>query len=167
MAVLSPTYAGFWAESRGYTSRAVAVSRETALGGGLPPAAVATFASPYRFVQDSKSDHALWHADPTMSNIYLSPLLLVLAINLQGTGGNARFRWFLLLVAISYLLASLGGATPLYGWLYDLVPPVRFLRFAAGFRCHYIVTVVVWPCWLPRPTRGLSRFLCHKMDCPP
>jgi hypothetical protein len=23
------------------------------------------------------------------------------------------------------------------------VPPVRFLRFAAGFRCHYIVTVVV------------------------
>ena len=78
LAVLSPTYAGFWAESRGYTSRAAAVSRETALGGGLPPAALATFASPYRFVHDSKSDHALWHADPTMSSIYLSPLLLVL-----------------------------------------------------------------------------------------
>ena len=46
-------------------------------------------------------------------------------------------------MALIYLLTSLGGATPLYGWLYDLVPPVRFLRFAAGFRCHYIVTVVV------------------------
>ncbi len=46
-------------------------------------------------------------------------------------------------MALLYLLVSLGGATPLYGWLYDLVPPVRFLRFAAGFRCHYLVTVVV------------------------
>ena len=31
----------------------------------------------------------------------------------------------------------------MYGWFYDLVPPVRFLRTAAAFRCHYLVTVVV------------------------
>ena len=143
LAVLSPTYAGFWAESRGYTSRSAAVSRETALGGGLPPAALATFASPYLSVWNSKSDHPLWHVDVTMSSIYLSPLLLVLALNLQGAGRNARFRRFLLIVALLYLLVSLGGATPLYGWFYDLVPPVRFLRTAAAFRCHYLVTVVV------------------------
>ena len=143
LAVLSPTYVGFWAESRGYTSRATAVSREAALGGGLPPAALTTFASPYLSVWNSKSDHPLWHADPTMSSIYLSPLLLVLALNLQGVGGTARFRRYLAIVAAFYLLASLGGATPLYGWLYDLVPPMRFLRFAAGFRCYYVVTIVV------------------------
>ncbi len=46
LAVLSPTYVGFWAESRGYTSRAAAVSRETALGGGIAAGRLGHFCQP-------------------------------------------------------------------------------------------------------------------------
>jgi len=47
-----------------------------------------------------------------------------------------------MLLAVLYLLTALGGATPLYGWLYRLAPPVRYLRFAALFRCIYLFAVV-------------------------
>jgi hypothetical protein len=41
-------------------------------------------------------------------------------------------RWAVSLVVVGVLL-SLGTSTPLYGWLYDLVPPMRGVRAAARF----------------------------------
>ena len=143
LAVLSPTYVGFMAESQGYTNRGRSLSRKTVLNQGMPPTALTTFASPYLSVWNAKSCDPLWCADVTMSSVYVSPLLLILALSAGAGVSNSRFRWLLLALGVFYLLLALGGTTPLYGWFFDLVPPVRYLRFAALFRCYYIPTVVV------------------------
>lgn len=145
-AVLSPTYVGFLTESQGYTSRANQMPREVPMvQGALPPAALATFASPYLAIWNFKSNHPLWSLDVSMVSIYLLPLLLVLALSVEASGPSNRLVWFLRCLALFYLLLAMGGATPLYGWLYDLLPPIRFLRFAAIFRCFYLLTIVVIP----------------------
>jgi hypothetical protein len=143
LAVLAPTYVGFLVESRGYTSRANEIPRETPMvQGALPAAALSTFSSPYLSIWNSKSDHPLWSIDVSMSSIYVLPLLLVFSM---GIGSTRRMVWYLRFVGVFFLLLALGGATPLYGWLYDLLPPMRFLRFAAIFRCFYLLTIVLAP----------------------
>jgi hypothetical protein len=125
-AVLAPTYVGFAVESRGYTDRAGAVSRSTVLSdGGFPPSALATFASPYLCVWNDRSQHPVWSADISVASIYLSPLVLILALGGGESGAGRRFRAILWIIAVLCLLASFGGATPFYGWLYDTVPAVR------------------------------------------
>jgi hypothetical protein len=146
VAVLAPNYVGFLVESRGYTSRANQMPRDVPMvQGALPPAALATFASPYLSIWNAKGDHPLWSIDVSMSSIYLLPLLLVFALSVGASGSTGRFLWFLRLIGLLFLLMALGGATPLYGWLYDLLPPMRFLRFAAIFRCFYVLTIVILP----------------------
>ena len=48
VAVMSPSYVGFFKYTRGYTTRVNAISRDYALKSGpLPPQASGTFASPF------------------------------------------------------------------------------------------------------------------------
>jgi hypothetical protein len=145
IAVLSPTYLGFLAECRGYSERTGAVKRSVATGiiGAMPPGGSATFSSPYITRWNTDTVPGLWDADPSLSSIYISPILLVLALTIRVPESSGRFLWLLRLLALFYMILALGGATPLYGWLYDLVPPLQFVRYPALFRCYYVLTIVV------------------------
>jgi hypothetical protein len=142
LAVLSPTYVGFLTESPGYTCRSEPVVR-VARRAALPVKGVTTFSSPYLCIWNTASGYRAWVSDASLSSIYVTPVLLVLALTWQTPGGNSRFRWFLRVTAVFFILMAAGNATPLYGWFYDLVPPLRFVRFAALFRCYYVLTVVI------------------------
>jgi hypothetical protein len=143
-AVLSPSYASFLVEARGYTGRADAVPKEQVLReGSLSPLSLGTIASPYPSIWNYKSPERIWTADVALSSIYVSPLLLALAISAFMTRGDRRFCRFLQMAGLFLLLVALGGFTPLYGWLYDICPPIRFFRFPALFRCYYILTVII------------------------
>ena len=54
-----------------------------------------------------------------------------------------RTRWWLLLLGLLFLAAAMGRALPLRGWLYDWLPPMRYFRHSALFRCYYIVAVAM------------------------
>ena len=53
------------------------------------------------------------------------------------------FRWWLAGMGLLCLAAAVGGVLPLRGWLYDTLPPMRYFRHAAMFRCYYVFTVVM------------------------
>jgi hypothetical protein len=143
LAVLSPTYAGFRAEGRGYTSRAEELPRSQVLAeGNLHAANLATGTSPYLAIANRRAARPLWPTDVSMASIYLCPALVVLAVG--GCGGGRRlFRGALALIAALCLALAMGGETPLYGFAYDWVPPLRFCRFPAMFRCFYLLAAVV------------------------
>jgi hypothetical protein len=145
VAILSPTYLGFLTECRGYSERTGAVKRTVATGalGAMPPGGSSTFSSPYLTHWNMDTVPALWDADPSLSSIYISPILLVLALTIRVPNGSGRFLWLLRLLALFYVILALGGATPLYGWLYDHLPPLQFIRYPALFRCYYVLTIVV------------------------
>ncbi len=144
LVVMSPTYLGFLAESRGYTDRGVAMPwQQVSTYGFMPPAAMTTFASPYLALWNSLSGRPLWQSDVTLASICVSPLLLVLALSMGGRAADKRFRCFLWLLAFGCLVLAFGGRTPIYGLLYDALPPLRFARLSSPFRLYYVLTVVV------------------------
>jgi hypothetical protein len=144
LTVLLPTYAGFAVESRGYSDRSEALPREVATGAGaLPPGAMATFASPYLPVRNAASPRPLWHTDVALVSVYLSPLLFALAMTACWQSPRDRFRWYLLGLAILCLATAMGDVFPLRGWLYDALPPMRYFRFPAMFRCFYLFTLLI------------------------
>ena len=144
LVVMSPTYLGFLAELRGYTDRGVAMPwQQVSTYGFMPPAAMTTFASPYLALWNSLSGRPLWQSDVTLASICVSPLLLVLALSMGGRAADKRFRCFLWLLAFGCLVLAFGGRTPIYGLLYDALPPLRFARLSSPFRLYYVLTVVV------------------------
>ncbi|MBI5834795.1 MAG: hypothetical protein HZB16_21045 [Armatimonadetes bacterium] len=50
-------------------------------------------------------------------------------------------RWFWLLVGALGLILALGPGTPVYGWLYQVVPPVRLFRDPARFTLYTVVAL--------------------------
>lgn len=142
--VVSPSYVGFMVESRGYTSRAAGVSRDSAIDSwSVSRTALSTFSNPYLAIWNVKSPSPAWHIDASMASIYISPFLLIFAAGISASGNAPRFRWFLAAVAIFCLLIAMGGATPIYGWLHDLLPPFRYSRYPAIYRCFYIFTIPI------------------------
>ena len=140
--VMAPTYYAFFTEGRGYSDRVEPLSRERAVGSNaLHPGATATFASSH-LAMVKLANRELWsYSDPSMVNLYLGASAVVLA--LCALGSKDRFRWWLLLVAVFFLLAAMGRAVPLRGWLFDLLPPMRFFRHSAILRSHFIFTLAV------------------------
>jgi hypothetical protein len=144
LVVLSPAYLGFLHELRGYSDRSGAVPRDEAVNAdALDPKALSTFASPYLAVAGTQQDKRLWATDIAMSSIYLSPILFIMALAALWMRPRDRFRWWLAGVGLLCLAAAVGGTFPLRGWLYDALPPMRYFRHTAMFRCYYVFTVVV------------------------
>jgi hypothetical protein len=144
LVVVAPLYAGFLIEGRGYSDRAGALPRDVAVNSNaLHPASLATLASPAACVQVAASSRPLWETDCSMASLYVSPLLLVLACAIGQGSCEREFRWYLVGLAGLYLATALGGWLPVRGWLYDLVPPARYFRCSALFRCQAIFTLIV------------------------
>ncbi len=69
---------------------------------------------------------------------------------------RTRAVWLAVLAAAGMVL-SLGTATPVYGWLYELLPPLRGIRAAARFGIWYLMAIAVLSgfaiAWLERRLR--------------
>jgi hypothetical protein len=143
--VMLPTYAGFLVESRGYSDRSQPLPRVVAISeNALHPLALCTFASPFLAVlKVADPGHLYPGTDVTMCDIYLFPGVLVLAALAVWQRSRDRFRWCLAAIAVLCLACALGGTLPLRGWLYDWLPPMRYFRHPAIFRCYYLITAVV------------------------
>ena len=84
----------------------------------------------------------------------------VIAIGLAALGPAAADRsrtvWLIVLAALGFLL-SLGTATPVYGWLYEWLPPLQGIRAAARFGIWYLMAIAVLAgfglAWLERRVR--------------
>lgn len=145
LVVLAPTYAAFFVEGDGYSDRVGPLPRERAVeSNALHPGALATFSSPYVAVF-KQGNRDLWeYTDPSSSSIYLSPVLLVLALfSLGGEAPGRRERWWLFLVGVLFLALAMGKALPLRGWFYDLFPPAQYFRHSAIFRFGFLVPLVL------------------------
>jgi hypothetical protein len=140
-----PTYAGFLVESRNYSDRSQPLPRVAATTeNALHPLALCTFASPFLAVLKLADPlHLYPGTDVTMCDIYLFPGLLVLAAVAVWHRPRDRFRWYLTAIAVLCLACAMGATLPLRGWLYDCLPPMRYFRHPAIFRCYYLITVVV------------------------
>ncbi len=142
--ILSPAYLGFLRELRGYSDRSGVVPRSEAVAAdALDSAALSTFASPYLARVGKWEGRPLWSTDIAMCGIYLAPALVVLAFAAPWMRWRDGFRWWLAGMALLCIAAALGDATPVRGWLYDWLPPMRYFRHAAMFRCFYMFSLVV------------------------
>lgn len=142
--VLAPVYVGFVCETRGYSDRSGPLPRELAINdNALHPLALGTAASPYLAILGAMQKPRLWPTDVSTCSVYLCPVLLGLALTGLLNRPRDGFRWFLACVALLCLGCALGGVLPLRGWLYDLLPPMRYFRHAGIFRCYTLFTVAV------------------------
>ena len=142
LVVLAPVYFGFLHEMRGYTDRSGTLAREEAVAAqALDPKALSTFASPYVATAGATWEKRLWTTDIAMCSVYLSPTLFLLGLASLWLRPRDGFRWWLAGLAVFCLAAALGDHLPLRGWLFDALPPMRYFRHAAMFRCYYLATM--------------------------
>lgn len=133
LVVLSPTYVPFFVEGPGYSHRAGALPREIAVeNNALHPAGLVTLSSPAFGLVDMFGD-----TDVSMRSAYVGTLVPILAA-FALLDRRRGLRWWLLAVAVGFLLTAMGRALPFRGWLYDWFPPSRYFRHAALFRCYFI-----------------------------
>ncbi len=142
--VLSPTYAAFFLEAPGYTDRSEPLTRRVAVtSNALHPGTVATFASPYLSILKLENSKLWGYTDVSSASVYLGPIVPVLAIfSLLARPGD-RWRWWIAAIGTGFLLAAFGQFIPLRGWLYDLVPPMRYFRHASFFRIYAMFAAIV------------------------
>jgi hypothetical protein len=140
IAVMSPAYASFLRENRGFTVRASSLDRQFSLSSGvLPPSAYATLASPYLYLLRLPDHRTIWpETDVSMTNIYMGVLVIVLA--LAALARPSLWRLWLAGLAIFFGCCAVGNHLPVRGWLYDLVPPTRYFRMPSLFRMYVILT---------------------------
>ena len=93
---------------------------------------------------------ALWSARFNRNPVdTFFPGVLALAFAAVGVWGTLRRRVYsgraLMLVAIATIgfVLSLGPKTPLYGWLYEVFPPMQGLRAAARFGNLFLLSVAL------------------------
>ena len=139
VAVMSPTYVPFLIEGPDVSERAGAMTRDDAVANdALHPLAVVTLSSPVLSLAD-----LFVYTDISMRSLYVGALVPVFAAFALLKRRRAAFRWWLLLVALLFLASAMGRALPLRDWLYDWVPPTRYFRHAALFRCYTIFALTV------------------------
>lgn len=139
-AVMAPNLAGMLIEAVGVTSRAGVIAREAAVGNNpFDWWCFSSLASPFLA---SLPPAKLWpRTDLSMASVYVGALPLILALTAMFT--RRASRWGLLLGAIVLLLISLGSATPLRGWLYDIIPFTRYFQHPAMYTGPAMFLVMV------------------------
>jgi hypothetical protein len=110
-------------------------------------------ATPAGYLTSMSRMHEAWTARflTTDINVFF-PGVVALGLAVMGVAASrrrsatpearTRVHWLLILAAAGVVL-SLGTATPLYGWLYGLVPPLQGIRAAARFGMWYLLAVAV------------------------
>lgn len=121
-----------------YIDRTAGVTKQMANGIAFTPRSFITFILPLT----AGNADLYFGTDSTMNNLYvglLSLLLIVSALIMY----PSRFKWVLVFVSAFFLLAAMGGSTPMRGWLYDYVPLMRLFRHAAIFRFVTAMSLIV------------------------
>jgi hypothetical protein len=142
--ILCPSYLAFMTETHGYSDRVGERTRvESTSSNLLPAGAITTLASPYLSMLAFPGLPArLWPtSDISMSSIYSGAVVTVLG--LLALLGGSRWRWWMALLAVLFLCASLGSQMPLRGWIYDLVPPTRYFRNPSMFSSYSIFLLCI------------------------
>jgi hypothetical protein len=151
LAVMAPILVGMPYEAAGISARTGPLTREIAVGSNaLEPLALTTLFSPYF----QRLSTAAWPmTDGTSCGMYTGALVLVLA--LAALFGRPRPPRLLLggMVVLA-ILAAVGPATPVRGWLYDLLPPTRYFRHASVFRSYALFGLAVLAVLGLRDLRG-------------
>ena len=142
IAVVAPSYVGFFIETRDLVDRVHELTREDAtLSNALHPGALATFASPY-LAQLPLFNRGLWpQTDVSSTSIYAGPLVFVMGTTALLVEPRNRWRWFVGALAALSIGCALSGTLPFRGWLYDWIAPTRYFRHAAMFRLFYIFSL--------------------------
>jgi hypothetical protein len=143
--VLSPAYAAFFTESKGYSERAGYLSRQVAVGQhALPPAAILTMTSPHIV----STDISHWfnggpNSLPGLLSMYIGSVVPALALCAILHGWKDPWTWWIVFLGLFALACAFGPALPIRGWLYDLCPPTRFFRHSAVFRAYFLFSISV------------------------
>jgi hypothetical protein len=138
-AVMAPTYAGLIIEGPGYSRRGGALPRSDAVEvNALAPARLATMLDPRLALADMNDA-----TDISMRSVYVGWLVPVLAAIAILLAPQRPLRWWLLLMGLLFLAAAMGRDLPVRGWLYDWLPPMRYFRHAALFRCYFIFALTM------------------------
>jgi hypothetical protein len=136
--IAGPTYFGFFSEGKTITDRSGVLSREAAINSNfLHPTALFTLASPILTLFGN------YPTDVSSRSIYLSPLCLIFAIYALLNFRSNKSAFWILALAFFCLGSALSQTFPLRGWLYDLLPPMRFFRHSALFRGPFILSIVL------------------------
>ena len=138
-AVMSPTYVPLFIEGPDVSDRAGPMKRDDAVANNaLHPAAVVTLSSPVLSLANLYE-----YTDISMRSLYVGALIPAFAAFALLKRRRSAFRWWLLALALLFLASAMGRALPLRDWLYDWVPPTRYFRQAALFRCYTIFALTV------------------------
>jgi len=142
--VLAPAYFAILHEAgSGFSDRVGPRSRQEAVqSNAIEPAALQTFASPYLTTVKIWNYETLWpHTDISMTNVYAGGLVTCLALFAVINCPGSRWRWWLILIAVFFLVCSVGNKLPVRGWLYDYCPPTRYFRNPGLFVAYAIFSV--------------------------
>jgi hypothetical protein len=129
--VLAPAYFAIFSEAgSGFSDRVGTRSREEAVqSNAIEPAALQTFASPYLTTVKIWNYKTLWPlTDISMTNVYVSGLVMCLALLAVISRPRSGWRWWLVANILFFLACSIGDKLPVRGWLYDYCPPTRYFR---------------------------------------
>jgi hypothetical protein len=139
-----PTYVSFFVDGMGANNRTGALDRKSALGDEFPPGALATFASPYLTILNLRQSPRLWAStDGSMVNIYVGAIIPVAALLGLLLRPKVGWRWWIAGLAILSFCCAMGESLPFRGWLYDLLPPMRFFRHSAVFRLFGVLSLAL------------------------
>lgn len=138
--IWSPTLNAFFTEGRGYTDRVGELDPGTAnLGHPFSLSAGISLFFPFASILGWQ-----WmDADISMTNGYVGILALPLAIFWFRNCRTARRPWWLVAFAAFMLLVSLGGEYGLRSLLYEVYPPLRYMRFSAPFRLFWMLPLAL------------------------
>ncbi len=141
--ILAPTYLSFRHEIAGFSDRSLPVAREAA----LPRQALGfnwllNVVSPL-VVLGTYQVPGWPELDICYLPLYFGAALPVLALAAL-RGRHARWQtWAIAGAGLLFLGFTLGSTLPLRGWLYDLVPPTRFIRHPPMFRGFFVLAVAM------------------------
>ena len=143
VAILAPTYLSFRHEVAGFSDRSLPVPRDVAMPKtGLGFNWLLNLASPMIAIGTYQSPG--W---PTLDICYL-PLyfgaaLPTLALFTLWQRRRGWWAWAVAGAGLLFLGVALGSTLPLRAWLYDLLPPTRFIRHPPMFRGFFTLTVAM------------------------
>ncbi|MEL7061666.1 MAG: hypothetical protein AAGN46_16690, partial [Acidobacteriota bacterium] len=148
--VLAPAYLAFMVEVRDFSGRAEALHRDTAIAqNALPLGGLRSFASPTVTAIKKKERLRLWPETPhpAMVSVHVGLVVTCLAFLGLVSRRGPPFRFAVLAIGLLFIAAALGSATPIRGWLYDLLPPMRFFRYTAFQRGFGLIALAILALW--------------------
>ena len=164
--ILSPTYTAYLIDGKGYSDRSGPLSRETAVSfNALHPSAVMTMASPYAPLPKLFAPWRNYYpgTDGSSIGMYIGAAVAWLALAAVLMRPGSAWRWWLVALAALHMATAMGPAFPLRGWLYDYVPPTRFMRHSSIFRGHVLFLVAVLALLATRDLGGLIRSAASRV----